>query len=230
MRDRWARIAAAVVVLGTLRLGALPLATFAAEAVLLEDDFSRFPPGVLSAPIGQLNPAIQEYHYLAQRGVPLAPWANAIGYLDAWAAGDEDDRPYLEQHLSPDHRWMEPKLFCPTFITGDPEWTDYTLEVSLRPLSLVDMAGLVFRYQTNRHHVVFALVGGREARLATRLPLEEKFRQAAWRELASAPFEYDTTRYYRLKVENSGETIRAYIDGKLICQGASRNWCGARSG
>ncbi len=157
------------------------------DVVLLEDDFSRFSPGLLSAPIGQLNPAIQEYHYLADRGVPLAPWANAIGYLDAWAAGDEDDRPYVEQHLSPDHRWMEPRLFCPLFITGEPEWQDDTVEASVRPLSLSGMAGIVFRYQTNRHHVVLALEGGKRLRLATRLPLEEKFREAAWRELASAP-------------------------------------------
>jgi hypothetical protein len=186
------------------------------EVVLIEDDFSRFSPGLLSAPIGQLNPAIQEYHYLAHRGVPLAPWANAIGYLDAWAAGDEDDRPYIEQHLSPDHRWMEPRLFSPLFITGEPEWTDYTVEVSVRPLSFSDMAGITFRYQTNRHHVVLVLRGGKQLWLAARLPLEEKFREAGWRELASAPLQYDTTRYYRLKVENAGETIRAYVDGKLM--------------
>ena len=41
-------------------------------------------------PIGQLNAAIQEYHYLPHRGVPLGPWANAICHLDAWAVGEED--------------------------------------------------------------------------------------------------------------------------------------------
>ncbi len=161
MRLRWISAFLLVLACG----GRLAGRTSAADAVLLDDDFSRYPPGLLSAPIGQLNPAIQEYHYLAHRGVPLAPWENAIGYLDAWAAGDEDERPYLEQHLSPDHRWMEPKLFAPSFITGYPEWTDYTAEVSLRPLSLAGMAGLVFRYQTNRHHVVFVLEDGKRADL-----------------------------------------------------------------
>ena len=56
---------------------------------LFADDFSRFPPGVLSAPLGLLNGAIQEYHYLAHRGVPTRPWRNPIVHLDAWAAGDE---------------------------------------------------------------------------------------------------------------------------------------------
>ena len=36
---------------------------------LFRDDFSRFPPGALSAPLGQLNGAIQEYRYNEHRGV-----------------------------------------------------------------------------------------------------------------------------------------------------------------
>ena len=62
---------------------------------LFADDFSRFPPGWLSKPVGTLNGAIQEYHYLPHRGVPTRPWANAICHLDAWIAGDEEGVPYL---------------------------------------------------------------------------------------------------------------------------------------
>src|SRR5262249_61166472 len=103
---------------------------------LFRDDFSRYPPGLLSEPLGRLNPAVQEYHYLAHRGVPTGPWANAICYLDAWAAGDEDGRPYLEQHLPPGDSRMMTRVFSPLFVTGDPEWADYTVEVAVRPLSL----------------------------------------------------------------------------------------------
>jgi len=39
-------------------------------ADLFRDDFSRFPPGWLTNPVGSLNAAIQEYHYLPHRGVP----------------------------------------------------------------------------------------------------------------------------------------------------------------
>ena len=53
------------------------------------DDFSHFPPGWLTSPEGALNGAIQEYHYLPNRSVPLGPWANAIGHLDAWVVGSE---------------------------------------------------------------------------------------------------------------------------------------------
>ncbi len=179
---------------------------------LFRDDFSSFPPGWLTRPIGQLNAAIQEYHYLPHRGVPLGPWANAICHLDAWAVGDEEGIPYLEQHtVNP-----QPELLNPLFITGDPEWGDYTVEVSVKPLSLDEMAGVVFRYHTNRHYYLFALTGGKTARLAVRLPLDKTFRVADWRELGSRPFPYDTTRYHRLTVENQGPAIRAYVDGQLI--------------
>src|SRR5262245_22455184 len=99
---------------------------------LFYDDFSKFPPGWLSTPVGQLNGAIQEYHYLAHRGVPLGAWSNAICYLDSWIAGDEDGEAYLEQHLIND----QPKLMNPTLVTGDPEWSDYTIEVKIKPLSI----------------------------------------------------------------------------------------------
>ena len=104
----------------------------------------------------------------------------------------------------------------PIFVTGDPEWEDYTVEVACGHLSLGDMAGVVFRYHTNRHYYLFVLTGGNRARLAVRLPLESTLRVADWRELGSAEFPYDTTRYYRLRVENEGPRIRAFIDDKLI--------------
>jgi hypothetical protein len=188
---------------------------------LFRDDFSRYPPGPLTEPIGQLNGAIQEYHYLAHRGTPLGPWANAICYIDAWAAGEEDGKPYVEQHLSTDHRQMMPRLFYPIFLTGDPAWGDYTVEVSCRPLSPREPAGIVFRYHTNRHHYLFCLQGGKQARLALRLPIEPAFRVAGYTELGTVDFPYDDTRYYRLKVENQGAAIRCFIDDKLVLSATS---------
>ncbi len=181
-------------------------------ADLFRDDFSRYPPGWLTRPLGQLNGAIQEYHYLPHRGVPLGPWANAICHLDAWAVGDEDGTPYLEQHTVNE----QSAIMNPLFITGDPEWADYTVDVQVKPLSLEDMAGVVFRYHTNRHYYLFALNGGTTARLAVRLPLEKTFRVAEWRELGRISFPYDTTRYHRLTVENIGSAIKASVDGKLV--------------
>ena len=52
------RVVAAVTIL-------LPLSSLSplAGGELFKDDFSHYPPGWLSSPVGQLNGAIQEYHY-----------------------------------------------------------------------------------------------------------------------------------------------------------------------
>src|SRR5262249_59118878 len=105
-------------------LASVSVARAQSSVELFRDDFSRYPPGLLSEPLGRLNPAVQEYHYLAHRGVPAVPWANAICYVDAWAAGDEDGRPYLEQHLPPQSSRMMPRVFSPLFVAGHPRCTD----------------------------------------------------------------------------------------------------------
>ncbi len=202
----------------------LPLASNAGD--LIRDDFSRYPAGWLSAPVGQLNAAIQEYHYLSHRGVPLGPWANPINHQDAWIVSDEDGKPYLEQHLMSD--W--PEWFTALMITGDEEWSNYTAEVRMKPLSFRYPAGIVFRYHTNRHFYQFALADGKRAVLRLRLPLETEFRRMAWRELASAEFAYSTTRYYHLKVVNDGPRIRAYIDGKLILEASDNEILKGKAG
>jgi len=183
-------------------------------AELFHDDFSRFPPGLLSQPMGQLNGAIQEYHYIEHRGVRTHPWRNPIAHVDSWAVGDEEGKPYIEQHLVNDM----PGRTMPLFVTGDEEWSDYTVEASVRPLSLTELAGAVFRYRTSRHYYLFALRGGKEAVLLVRQPIEKEFRQAEWRQLGAASFLYDTKRYYRLRVENDGSRMRASIDGKFLLE------------
>jgi hypothetical protein len=188
-----------------------------ARSDVFRDDFSRFPPGWLSRPVmanGTLNGAIQEYHYLPHRGVPLAPWENAIGYLDAWVASDEDGVPYVEQHLVNDLS----ALMAPLLVTGEFEWGDYTVEVKVRPLATDELAGLAFRYATNRDYYLFALTGGKEVRLLARLPLEKTFRAAEWRDIGRAAFPYDTKKYYHLRVESDGPRIRAYVDGRLLIE------------
>ncbi|MDP2996146.1 MAG: hypothetical protein Q8N47_01580 [Bryobacterales bacterium] len=201
-------------------------AATAADVDLFRDDFSKLPPRKLSAPVGELNGAIQEYHYLPHRGVPTGAWENAIGHLDAWVTSDENGHAYLEQHLSPDGG----QFALPIFITGDAEWSDYAVEARVKPLALEGMAGVVFRYHTNRHYYVFALTGGNQVRLALHMPLESALRVRQWKELGSADFVYDTLRYYNLRVENQGPRIRAYIDGKLLVEATDSGIAKGRAG
>lgn len=181
---------------------------------LFRDDFSKLPPRLLSAPVKELTNAIQEYHYLAHRGVDTRPWQKVICHDDAWIAGDEDGRPYLEQHTIHDM----PQLWNPTMMVGDEEWSDYTVEVKAKALSKADMAGVVFRYRTNRHYYLFGLRGGDTAFLALRLPFEKTYRQAEWKELATAAFDYDSDTYYTLSVANEGARMIASINGEPVLE------------
>jgi rhamnogalacturonan endolyase len=183
-------------------------------ADLFRDDFSSFPPGWLWAPIGQLNGAIQEYHYLPHRGVPLGAWSNPIAHLDAWVVSDEDGKSYLEQHLV----YELVAQSNPLFITGDAEWTDVTVEASVRPLSLAHKAGIVLRYHTNRSFLSFVLTEGKTARLLERITPEPSFRVAGEKERGVAAFPYDSKKYYRMRVEDRAGHVRAFIDDKLVLE------------
>jgi rhamnogalacturonan endolyase len=193
---------------------------------LFRDDFSKFPPGWLSKPVGLLNGAIQEYHYLPHRGVPTQPWYNPITHNDSWVAGDEDGKTYLEQHLLHD----QPERWQPLFVTGDPLWTSYTVSAKVRPLLLAESAGIVFRYHTNHHYYAFTISGGKKARLALKLPIEQKIRVVDWKELGTADISYDVTKYYELKVESDGPRIRAYFDGKLVIEASDNEILNGRAG
>jgi rhamnogalacturonan endolyase len=208
-----------------LLLFALYVAT-PSQVELFRDDFSKFPPGWLSKPVGLLNGAIQEYHYLPHRGVATFPWYNPITHNDSWVAGDEDGKTYLEQHLPHD----QPERWQPLFVTGDSLWTSYTVSAKVRPLSLAESAGIVFRYHTNRHYYAFTISGGRKARLALKLPVEQKIRMVDWKELGSAEVSYDIKQYHELKVENDGPKMRAYFDGKLVIEASDGDILGGRAG
>lgn len=188
-------------------------------AELFRDDFSKFPVGWLSQPLGLLNGAIQEYHYIAYRGVATAPWRNPIAHEDAWLISHESGKPYLEQHTI-----VTDRRYHPVFVTGDEEWTNYTVEARVRPLQVEDkaggdnVAGIVFRYRTSRHYYHFAFTRGNALELALRLPEDREFRRSEWKVLATKPFPYETTRYYTLRVENDGPAMRAFVDGQLALE------------
>jgi hypothetical protein len=204
------------------------LSTPIPAAELISDDFSAFPPGWLSYPLGELNGAIQEYHYIRHRGVDVRPWYNPIVHLDSWVAGDEDGKSFLEQHLITEERFWT--LLNPLFVAGDSEWGDYTVEASVRPLSSRGMAGVVFRYHTNRHYYLFGVRDGKTAYLAVRGPIETAFRQADWRILGESDFPYDPKRYYSFQVENDGPRMRCSIDGKVLIEASDSELLRGRVG
>ena len=90
---------------------------------------------------------------------------------------------------------------------------------------------MAFRYQTNKYHYLFALAGGKEARLVVRRPLDKAYREAEWRTIATKPFAYELNKkYYTLKIENQGPRIRAYVDGKLVIEASDEEIKGGKIG
>jgi hypothetical protein len=104
------------------------------------------------------------------------------------------------------------------------------VSAKVRPLSLTESAGIVFRYHTNRHYYVFSISGGGKARLALKLPIEQKIRVVDWKELGSADVSYDVRQYHELKVENDGPKIRAYFDGRLVIEASDGDILSGRAG
>jgi hypothetical protein len=181
---------------------------------LFRDDFARFPNRPFSEPVKQLTNALHEYHYVEHRGVRTLPWENALLHEDVWTGGDEEGKTYLEMHVLNERPFQHQSIM----VTGDADWFDYTYEAKVRPLLYKEVAGLAFRYHTNRHHYQFVLTGGNKALLRLRLPLEKTYRQAEYQTLGEAAFPYDMRKWYTMRVENKGPAIRAYIDGKLVIQ------------
>src|SRR5262249_9037396 len=89
---------------------------------------------------------------------------------------------------------------------------------------------LVPRAAPTSHYYKFSISGGNKARLALRLPIEQKLRVVDWKELGSADVSYDIRRYHELRVENDGPKIRAYFDGKLVVEASDGDTLSGRAG
>ncbi len=90
---------------------------------------------------------------------------------------------------------------CETY-TGDPSWTDYTLEAELTPL-------------LGNHHGVLVRVGGVRRGYAVCLDAEQHFtlyrNDAGYRPIVSVPYAWQHGESYRLRVTVKGATIDATI-------------------
>lgn len=212
-RRRLLQISAATVPAFAIQAPWRALASEPNAEVLLEDDFSKMPARWLTKPFPTQGPAIQENQWVTSRAYPFGKWFNGTPDQDAWMVSAESDtgHSYMEMMLT-----HPPHGVYPVLISGEPEWKDYTYEALVRPLAFDGNCGVAFRYKTNRDYSLFSLQGGDTAQLRLQNPFSTKFRDTDWEVLASAPFPYTTERYYALKVENEGTSIRCYIDGKLV--------------
>ncbi len=98
--------------------------------------------------------------------------------------------------------------------TGDRNWTDYTYTLKARKIEGAE-GFLVLFHVTDRNDYIWFNVGGWNN---TRTALE-KAENGAKSEIGTASDKtVETGRWYDLKVEVEGRSIRCYVDGDLACE------------
>lgn len=99
-------------------------------------------------------------------------------------------------------------------ITGDPNWTDYTIR--LRARKLAGREGFIVLFHTkDGDNYRWWNVGGWNNTLA-RCEAADHGDRAAYGQ--GVPFVVETGRWYDLKLEVAGNHVRGYVDGKLVTE------------
>lgn len=128
----------------------------AADAVLLDDNFSSYRPGVF----GPAEGARTEYHYLRdvapQGNWVISTFVSGGDSQRAWRVIEADGALAMQQSFTNKMTHTHPML-----LTGDQAWSDYTVTVDFTPQSDIKRTGIAFRYQTDRCYYFFGIEGPR---------------------------------------------------------------------
>ena len=187
---------------------------------LAHEDFSDLPVGPFPSDYSPLG----EYHYRPPEG-KTGNWyqpTTSFGWRPhtAWLVFEDSvgkNRHRMLQTLLPDKRF--PRIL----VTGEGDWSDYTLSVVLQPLRTDGFVGVLFRYQTSRTVYRLGFEGG------NRLVLyKDDHREHAV--LAEAPFEYRCDKAYRLEVRLEGPKMTAAVDGAAVLEASDEGYPAGRVG
>ena len=169
------------------------------EVLLQGEDFRDFQLGAFPHHYG----AHGEYHYWpieGYRGRWYEPTIKSRWRSPHWTVIESGGEHLMVQTtLSAD--------CASVLVTGDPDWADYTVACTVRPLSLQGPCGLAARYQDSRNYYSLSVDGsGAALRLL-------KHTHEGLTTLAEAPFAYDCDTTYRFEVRVAGERIAGVVDG-----------------
>ncbi len=184
----------------------VPAACLRAEepAVLLIDDFAGYRPGVFSIVEG----ARTEYHYLRE-AAPQGNWVvstfrSGADSQRAWRILAVDGAPAVRQASTN----KEPQ-YHPMLLTGDPAWSDYTVEVEFTPESAVARSGIAFRYRNDRCYYFFGVDGQRAVLRLVRH--ETAFRTPYEKTLAELPCAWKAGDRLKAVVSVTGSKLVASL-------------------
>lgn len=97
-----------------------------------------------------------------------------------------------------------------TLLEQGRDWTDYTLELTVRPRT--GGAGWVFRAPDQRNGYMWQL-GGKSGSTALRV---HRLQDGKYTLLGSVPLGVEPGQDYHVKVELAGDRIRTFVDGTLV--------------
>jgi len=193
--------------------------------VAFYDDFSSYPVGRISSPVG----AHTEYHYLKE--AQLNPnwqvtsfYFNPRGADTAWRVADKGGKRAMRQTIHNPFKFTHPMVS-----TGNIRWKNYKVTVEFSPEDLVTLnarTGLVFRAQNDRQYYFFGLMNNELVLL--KVNHENYFHITDENILESKySFKPDSTKIYRLCVEVNDTKIKAWIDAEKSTNGKYRKYLGS---
>ncbi|MBK8503506.1 MAG: hypothetical protein IPL46_15600 [Saprospiraceae bacterium] len=174
-------------------------ATTPGEIVLLDDDFTGMPSGLLSTDQG----AHTEYHF-TEACRPIGNWQISSFYHDresarAWKVFTHNQQRVLAQVTHYTNRFTHPMI-----VAGDSLWQNYRVELNLATPDTAQ-AGIAVRYQNSR---CYYFVGVRQGNLIIKkVNHAHALYQPTETILASTVFEAPPTEFYQLMIEVEQDKI-----------------------
>lgn len=173
-------------------------------SILLDDDFSAYRPGQFFSVVGPHT----EYHYLPD-AAPKGNWVVSTFRSDsdsqrAWRVIEVDGEPAMQQ------AWINQYVHChPMLLTGDPAWSDYTVDVEFTPESSDKQSGIAFRYDNDRCYYFFGVDGPRAVLKMVRHATA--FRKPYEKVLAEAPCNWSPGERLTATISVSGKSIHVKL-------------------
>lgn len=178
------------------------------EIYLLREDFKEFPCGAF--PYDREHSAMGEYHLCRLEGftgVWNDPVCNYSYSGPSWMIVEKEGRRLIEQQRVEN---TYPHRTHPILMAGEPQWRDYTMEADIRPYNTSGSVGLAVCAQ-NSLRLLAVVLERQRVTVYRRHKQEETV-------LASAPFPFDSDRFYRMKLVLTGELLQVYVDGKPVLE------------
>ncbi|NLW55806.1 MAG: hypothetical protein GX050_04170 [Firmicutes bacterium] len=176
------------------------------RVVLAKEDFQDFKIGAF--PYDPEHSAMGEYHYYPPSGYTgnwYCPITDHGWRGPMWLITNAGERRVMEATKLRRNDLFDRNVL----VTGEDDWSDYTVEVEMRVLDTSLSGELGFRYQNSRCYYALCLEAGQVKFL--------RRNHAETVELFAQPYDYNCDRFEELKVECRGEEFHCYLNERLVC-------------